>query len=293
MDVSIIIVNYNTAALLMDCIESVQTKTLETSYEIIVVDNNSSDNSVEMLKEKFNHVKIIESKINLGFGKGNNLGAQYAKGKYLFFLNSDTLLINNAIKIMLDSFELSENKDVACVGGNLYHLDGRPNFSYASTFPSLLGMILYRSGSRTIFGYDNFNTTGKPKTVAIVIGADMLIPKEKFDLINGFDPNYFMYVEEGDLQYRLRQIGLRSLSVPTAKIMHLQGASSTSSFKLKSEIKSYFLYFSKFYNRRTVFLYKYIEMSFAMLKYIFFAIKRKQDSKEQYAEAIKYLRTFK
>lgn len=293
MDVSIIIVNYNTAQLLINCIESVQIKTLEINYEIIVVDNNSSDNSVEVLKEKFNQVKIIESKINLGFGKGNNLGAQYAKGKYLFFLNSDTLLMNNAIKIMLDSFALPENKDVACVGGNLYHLDGKPNFSYSPTYPSLTGIILYRSGIRKILGHDNFNITGKPKTVAIIIGADMLIPRETFEKINGFDPNYFMYVEEGDLQYRFKQIGLRSLSLPTAKIMHLQGASSSSAFKLKSEITSYFIYFNKFYNRKTVFLYKQIELTFATLRYIYFTIKRLQQRKEQYAEAIKFIRTFK
>ncbi|WP_149242264.1 glycosyltransferase family 2 protein [Dyadobacter sp. 32] len=290
MDVSIIIVNYNTAELLINCIDSIQTKTSGLYYEIIVVDNKSSDNSVILLKEKFNNVIVIESDINLGFGKGNNLGAQYAKGKYLFFLNSDTILINNAIKILFDFIQLKGNENVACVGGNLYHPDGRPNYSYASTFPTLSRMILYRSGLRKLIRNDNFNTTGKPKTVAIIIGADMLIPKEKFNQINGFDPNYFMYVEESDLQYRFRLNGWQSQSLPTAKIIHLQGASSSNAFKLRSEIKSYFLYYNKFYNRRTVFLYKHIELTFAILKYILFFIMGKQSSKEMYAEAIKLIR---
>lgn len=289
MEVSIIIVNYNTAELLMNCIDSLKKKTSGLHYEIIVVDNNSSDNSVKQLKANFSDVIVIESKVNLGFGKGNNLGASYAKGEFLFFLNSDTLLINNAIKIMFDFAKLPENRDVACIGGNLYHLDESPNFSYSISFPSLFEIALYRSGLKAIWNNDFFNVSGIPKTVAIIIGADMLIPKDKFDLVNGFDPSYFMYVEEGDLQYRLYMLGLASKSVPQAKIIHMQGASSVNLFKLKSEVSSYIIFFNKFFNRKTVYAYKAIELFFASLKYIFFTINRNNLKRKDYGDIIKFL----
>lgn len=289
MDVSIIIVNYNTCELLQNCLRSVVERTQQVFYEIIVVDNCSSDDSVSMVKNLFPLVKLVESKENLGFGKGNNLGSKYALGKYLFFLNSDTLLINNAVKILFNFLEDDINRNVACVGGNLYHSDGRPNYSYTTSFPSLLYIFLYRSYIGSFLGYDYFNKTGKPKVVSIIIGADLLISKEKFNLIDGFDPNYFMYVEEGDLQYRLKQRGFQSMSVPDAKIIHLQGASSPSAFKLKSEIQSYFLYFSKFFSRNTLFIYKQIELFFLWVKYIFFNIKDDEQKRKNYLEILKYV----
>lgn len=289
MDVSVIIVNYNTSTLLRDCLTSVYKKTSGIEFEIIVVDNNSTDDSVWMVRENFSDIKLIESKENLGFGKGNNLGNSIANGKYLFYLNSDTILMNNAIKILFDFMELDENRNVACCGGNLYHEDGRFNFSYSIAFPSLLGIFLYRSRLTSILGRSYFNDTGFTKKVAILIGADLLVSKEKFDLIGGFDPQYFMYVEEGDLQYRFHKKGWSSMSVPEAKIIHKQGASSGSLFKLKSEIISYLIFFNKFFNKKTVIIYRLIELFFASLKYIAFTILRKHSKRKDYASIIKFL----
>ena len=102
VDVSIIIVSYNTAELLENCINSIVEKTQNISYEVIVVDNDSCDNSISLLYEKFDWVKVIVSKKNLGFGRANNLGIEVASGRNILFLNSDTILINNAIKILSD-----------------------------------------------------------------------------------------------------------------------------------------------------------------------------------------------
>lgn len=289
MDVSIIIVSYNTRELLQDCLDSILEKTQNVSYEIIVVDNCSSDNSVSMLKERFPTVKRVESNENLGFGKGNNLGSEYASGKYLFFLNSDTLLINNAIKILFDFAEMEINVNVGCLGGNLYYLNGSPNFSYANIFPSLRSIFLYRSYLYFILRPDFFNNTTAPKEVAIIIGADLLIAKDKFNLVGGFDPEYFMYVEEGDLQYRLKKVGFISMSVPEAKIVHLQGASSDSYFKLRSEISGYLLYFEKHYGKVTLFIYRYLEMFFAAIRYFAFSLKGDTQRRRDYMNILRFL----
>ena len=126
--VSIIIVNYNTAELLNDCIDSVQSKTVNVDYEIIVVDNNSEKGSLDHLIEKYPTVNFIFSEENLGFGRANNLGATKARGKYLFLLNPDTLLVNNAIAILYDFMEVNPESGVC--GGNLYKADNSPAISY-------------------------------------------------------------------------------------------------------------------------------------------------------------------
>ena len=127
--VSIIMVNYNTKELTKKAIQAVFDKTEGVEYEIIVVDNDSKDGSVEELKKTFqDKIIIIESKENLGFGRGNNLGIKQAKGKYIFLLNSDTELINNAIKIFYDYME--QNEQVGICGGNLYNVNCVPEDSY-------------------------------------------------------------------------------------------------------------------------------------------------------------------
>ena len=105
MDVSIILVNYNTKELTGDCIKSVYELTRDISYDIFVVDNASSDGSVQMIKEEFPAVKLIESPENLGFGRANNLAIKQSEAKYCFLLNTDTVLVNNAVKILFDFME--------------------------------------------------------------------------------------------------------------------------------------------------------------------------------------------
>lgn len=120
MDVSIIIVNYKTPELVVECIRSIREKTTGISYEIIIVDNDSKDNSLEIFSTELEEdIKVVVANENLGFGKANNLGAQHATGKYLFLLNSDTLLINNAIQILYQYIE--KNNHIGVVGGIYSH----------------------------------------------------------------------------------------------------------------------------------------------------------------------------
>ena len=128
MDVSIIIVNYNTKQLLKDCLNSIYEHTENISFEVIVSDNGSKDGSIEMLKAEFPQVILIENNANLGFGKANNKGLAIAKGKYIFYLNSDTILLNNAVKLFFDYFEENGKKEnIGALGCNLLDKQGNIN----------------------------------------------------------------------------------------------------------------------------------------------------------------------
>ena len=133
MDVSIIIVNFNTKDITQKCIESIFQHTSDITFEIILVDNASSDGSVELF-QKDNRINLVKSDANLGFGRANNLGFQYATGKYIFLLNSDTLLKNNAVKLFYDTAEKEHCKNIACWGTMLKDKNGNIGVSYGN-FP--------------------------------------------------------------------------------------------------------------------------------------------------------------
>lgn len=235
IDISVIIVNYNSANLVSDCIDSVFEKTSGISYEIIVVDNASSDGSVDTLEKKYkDKIKTIASDENLGFGRANNLGNGQARGKFVFLLNPDTLLINNAIKILYDYMESDPGCGVA--GGNLYLPDMTPAPSYCTEFDSL-ELEKKRSTYKSIISDKlkrgkkevSFNQTDAPIKVAYIFGADMMMKKSVFDDVGGFDPDFFMYAEEEELTYRITQKGYSAICVPQAKIIHLEGATQKKS----------------------------------------------------------------
>lgn len=237
MDVSVIIVNYYSEQLIGSCVRSIHEKTSGIHYEIILVNNGCGKESLEKLNSlKSDNVRIIDSEVNLGFGKANNLGASYAKGKYLFLLNPDTELLNNAVKILYDHMEAHPDTGVA--GGNLYTQDGRANPSFCMNFDTLenekressWGTIILSK----IYGKTNrksleihFNDSGSPMEVAYIFGADMFMKKELFDSLCGFDPDFFMYAEEEELTRRIHDRGYRIISVPDAKIMHMEGGTTT------------------------------------------------------------------
>jgi len=193
-------------------------------------------------------VRLIESAENLGFGRANNLGAKYASGKYLFLLNSDTILMNNVVKIL--SGYLNEHQDVGVCGGNLFNDKQEPNASYTLVFPSFRSMIndVFAGFPLKLFYGKNgfFNHTGKPMNVAYIIGADMMIRKDVFDKQNGFDTDFFMYFEEAELQWRISKAGYKRICVPDACIIHLDGKSwSLNTEKNRNRGRAYLLYFKE------------------------------------------------
>ena len=241
MDVSVIIVNYCTADLVIDCINSVFNKTSGVTYEIIVVDNASGDDSVSRLQSVFGEkIRLIPSTENLGFGKGNNLGVKFASGKYLFLLNPDTYLLNNAIKVLADFLDV--NPRVGVAGGNLFFPDESPAPSFCREFDMphqevicsrwkeiLGGRLKKKLGMREKEPFSKeFNHSAKPIPVAYIFGADMMVRHDLFLKLNGFDPEFFMYAEEEELSWRICKAGYEIVSIPEARIVHLEGAATQS-----------------------------------------------------------------
>lgn len=255
MDVSVIIVNYNTRQMTADCIESVKAKTEGINYEIILVDNASTDGSKEFF-ETIENITYIYSEENLGFGRANNLGAEVAKGNYLFLLNSDTLLINNAIKILFDY--ISTHTEAGIVGGNLYTLEKQPTISFERSFHGIyysFNLLLKNLPNKLRFGRNCiFNYTKRPLDVAYISGADLMIEKQLFNSLEGFSPEFFMYYEETDLCKRvIKEAQKYILSVPDAEIIHLEGGSlkknKISARKAKMILESRFKFIARYHSR--------------------------------------------
>ncbi|OXA81441.1 hypothetical protein SAMN05444397_103198 [Flavobacterium aquidurense] len=247
--VSIIIVNYKTKDLLVDCILSIYEKTEDLDFEIIIVDNDSCDGSEQLIINKFPEINFIQSGSNLGFGRANNLGIHQAKGDYIFFLNSDTILLNNAVTIL--SNYLDQNIDVAICGANLYDEHKNPTNSFNQLMPGLytdadvlLGGFFSKilHGKNIIFNYSERNLILN----GYVTGADMMVRKDVLDKVGFFDQDFFMYYEETELTWRIKREGYLVVSVPDAKIVHLEGASEIiKENTMRRIIKSKYLYFEK------------------------------------------------
>ena len=227
MDVSIIIVNYNTAQLTLQCIESIYSKTSKLVYEIIVVDNASTDNSVELIRDKFPNVLLVQSDVNLGFGRANNLAYQSALGNYIFLLNSDTILVNNAIYKLFCFLEA--NLQITIVGGQLLNKQLFPVHSYSVFFPSiswevnnlLCGLLskVKKLCKKRQLKYNNYFL------VSYITGADMMIRRSVIDKLGLFDPDFFMYFEETEMSHRYSQFNHSIAFFPQAKIIRLEGKS--------------------------------------------------------------------
>ncbi len=231
MDVSIIIVNYNTKTLLRNCLVSIFDKTKDVKFEVIISDNGSNDGSVEMIKNEFPQVIIIDNKSNLGFGTANNCGLAIAKGKYIFYLNSDTILLNNAVKIFFDYWESSNNEQLGALGCNLIDTTGEYIHSYGK-FPKyknlllLLGMNFINATIRPFIRHIKKKKKKTPKyigDVEYITGADLFL---KNDINAKFDEEFFMYYEETDLQYRLSEKNKIRKIIDGPQIIHFEGASS-------------------------------------------------------------------
>ncbi len=262
-DVSIILVSYNTKEFTKNCLKSIFEKTIDVDFDVYVVDNNSIDGTCEMIKSDFPKVHLIENKENLGFGNANNLAINVSESKYLFLLNTDTSLINNAVKILCDFME--QNPDAGACGGNLYNKEGNNVHSYGY-FPTLKSEIIRLFNLGMFFPDEQLkikdngeNLQNLKKEVDIIIGADLFLRKSVIDNIGGFDKDFFLYDEESELQYRIKKSGYKIYIIPESKIYHFEGKStkdrlSTRRFKMISKI----LFFKKCYGKKELSLFKFI-----------------------------------
>ncbi|MFM5164189.1 glycosyltransferase family 2 protein [Aeromonas rivipollensis] len=283
--VSVILVSYNTKELTISAIRSVYEKTQNVTFEIILVDNDSHDNTVERVEEIFPSVICIKNKENYGFGYANNIGAKIAKGEYIFLLNTDTILINNAIKILADYLDVhSVDNNVVAVCGNLYDKNHNPATSYSRLFPSVtleLNSLLFNLLNHIKIINFHFNFSDKPiHFKGTLSGADSMLVKRHFDAVHGFDQDFFLYYEETDLFYRLMNHGFLVASVPQAKIIHLEGASEQLKERtLRRSFESKYIYVKKHKARYKRNIYHYIYQCTALSRVIVFYILGARDKK--------------
>ena len=223
LDISIVIVNRNTRDLLLDCLGSVYLTVPPRSFEIWLVDNASSDGSVEAVRNFFPEVKCIENKSNLGFAKANNLAVKKSLGRYVALLNTDTVLTPSALENII-SF-MDDHKDVDVCGGQLLNGDGSLQNSIAN-IPTLATELLNKSLLRRFFPsrYPGKESGfAEPMEVESVIGACMVVAKTAVDGVGLMDEAYFFFLEETDWCLSMKKRGWRIFFHPSAKIFHLQG----------------------------------------------------------------------
>ena len=249
IDVSIIIVNWNAKDLLRECLNSVYQTASDLRFEVIVVDNASSDGSVSMLEREFSAVIKIVNKENEGFGAANNRALAIMKGKYALLLNTDTVLTPQALNKLWNFCEATPQ--AAIVGGQLLNADGSKQNSIAS-FPGLLSLATNTSVLEYLFPRfypsKRYQHTS-PFEADSVIGACMMIRKKALDEAGTFDERYFFFFEETDLAFTMRIHGWKVYQVPDAFIYHLQGQSIGQSTRSRIEFyRSRYQFLKKWHN---------------------------------------------
>jgi hypothetical protein len=223
MDLSIIIVNWNTKDLLLQCLESVYQTIKRVEMEVFVVDNGSMDGSIAAAKGRFPEVKFIQNEINLGFARANNQALSLAKGRYLLLLNPDTQVKKGAMERLI-SF-MDAHPEAGGAGAQLLNSDGSRQNSIAN-FPSLATELLNKSLLRWFFPSvfpGKERNYPEPIEVDSVIGACMVVKRDAIEPVGLLDEGYFLFLEETDWCYRMRRTGWKIYHVPQAEIYHFQG----------------------------------------------------------------------
>lgn len=254
--VSVIIVNYNCYNLTIQAVNSLIEKTKDVNYEIIIVDNNSTDNSVSELNNILDsNIRLIENHTNAGFGAANNIGIKASNGSYLFLLNPDTIFINNALDILYSFYKKNEKKlKLGVIGAQLYDANFNKNITYG-IFPKLRSLLIEKPAPSLETNVDYIK-------VDYINGADMFLKKTIVERCGCFDEDFFMYFEETELQKRISKYSLSQYVVPAAKIIHLDGG-TFQKVKKRSSFRRYYYDVSKI---------KYAKKQFTEANYLIFRL---------------------
>ncbi len=248
---SIIVVNRNTSGILADCLRHIYESEVMKNLQVIVVDNGSSDDSVSLVRKNFPDALLIEAGRNLGFAKANNLGFESSDGKLILLVNTDAMLHKDCAARLIQTIE--SNPSIGMVGPQLLNQDTTPQTSYEAT-PTLLTELVGRGILKALFPRRypgrNLRPSG-PIGVETLIGAVILIRREAWESMRGFDESYFFFFEETDLAYRMRKSGLLVYHDPSARAVHLQGATAKK-YNAAPRIEYYrsrYIFFRKKYGR--------------------------------------------
>ena len=250
MDISVVIVNWNTKELLLGCLASVFETMKGMAFEVWLVDNGSHDGSVGAVRTKYSLVKIIENQRNLGFAGANNQAFRRMKGRYALLLNTDTVLTEGAVQELYAFMESNSGAGQSC--GQLLNDDGSKQNSIAN-FPSLLSLLCNQTLLRILLPKQfpsKRKEYAKPIEVDSGIGACLMVRKKAMDEIGLLDESYFFFLEETDWAYRMKRAGWKIYFVPTARIFHFQGQSVGANVDSRvMYYRSRYIYFRKWHKR--------------------------------------------
>ncbi len=263
--ITVIIVNYNVKEYLAHSLFSIQRALKGIPSEIIVVDNNSVDGSISLLKSKFSEVILIENKENLGFGKANNQAIQLARGEFVVLINPDTVVQEDTFLKLLEFFD--QHPPAGAVTCKIINPDGTFSIDCRHSIPTpsialwkVLGLSKLFPRSR-IFGQYNLTYLDENQTyqVPAISGSFMMIRRQVLDTVGLFDERFFMYCEDIDLCHRINESGYQIYYVPTTQIVHYKGE-STKKDRLDYVVafnKSLYLFFQKYYAPKSIFLFRW------------------------------------
>ena len=231
MDLSIIIVNWNSADFVIKCVSSIQRETKSLDYEIIVVDSGSFDDCGAMLKREFPWVTFMQISKNMGFARSNNAAFKAAHGKCILFLNPDTILVGPAVNTMYERLQTLNN--AGAIGCKLLNADLSVQTSCVQSFPTILNQILDAEPLRSKWPSSRlwgvaalYASTDQPAEVEAISGAAVMLKRSVFEQVGLFSEDYFMYAEDIDLSYKIKKAGFTNYYIPQASIVHFGGGSS-------------------------------------------------------------------
>jgi GT2 family glycosyltransferase len=259
LDLSIIIVNYNVKEFLQNLIHSIEKASSNLTKEIIIVDNASDDGSVDFIKEKFPQVKLIANQTNLGFGKANNIGLKEAAGKYILLINPDTLVAEDTIEKMIKFFE--SNSSAGLAGCKILNPDGTLQLACRRSFPGPWTSFTKVTGLSNLFPnskiFARYNLTyldeNQTYEVDAISGSFMMMRREVYEKVGGFDEQFFMYGEDLDLCYRIQKALYKVFYVHSTQIIHYKGESTKRSSIDETKV---------FYSAMHLFVKKHLSSSF-------------------------------
>lgn len=275
IDVSIISVSYNTKDLLLKCLESIRKYVRGVRYEVIVIDNNSSDGTAEELKNI--HFQLIENKENRGFGAANNQGINIAKGRYILFLNPDTELREDSISKMISWMDANPRVGISSCA--LVNPDGSiqptggffPNIGRVFMWSTLIDDIPLASN---IFGsyHPKASFYEKERELDWVTGAFFMIRREVLREVGVFDEDFFLYVEEVELCFRAKMEGWNVTYIPKTRVLHRKGASGTTEGMITREFQGLKIFYHKHYGVIERLLLKVFLLYGCLVRIILFVI---------------------
>lgn len=261
MQLSVIILNYNVRYFLEQCVLSVQQAIQNLDAEIIVIDNHSSDDSCAMMKQRFPNIKLIENKENSGFPKGNNIAVKEAKGEYLCILNPDTVVAEDTFEKILNSQLPTPNSQLGIIGCKL--IDGTGNFLPESkrgiptpwvAFTKIFGLYkVFPKSSLFNKYYAQDLTENQSGKVDILVGAFMVMKRELYNKLEGFDENCFMYADDIDLSYRALLLQKQNYYFHETTVIHYKGESTVKDATYMKHFREFMNFFYQKHFKRSLF----------------------------------------